>query len=535
MCWPPAPGLSSALTSSLHSLIEMELIEELPGGPELEYMFQHALIQETAYNSILLQQRKAIHGQVGRAVERMFADRLDEFYSMLAYHYARAEEWELAQQYLLAAGDQAGRLAADAEALEHYRQAATVCARIFGPEWDPNQRAAIDRKIGEAYFRRGEFTSALDHLSRALQQMGRPLPVSRPAIRQAIVREVLRQAGHRLLPWAALRPEAGRDEVALAEEDRIYQLAGRFTAQIDPELFLLVTLRALNFYEQHGLLAGTAYAQQALGYVFDLLGLFGIGDRYCRLAGERARRLRKPEVITTVFGLMTLHDLYLGRWDAAVGHGRSASDLFRAAGNLHDWGWATAWMGTGLVQRGEPAQALKYGQELVQVGRDAADRGTTFLGLLLQGLALMRLGWMGEAALKNRQAMELAEAVPNYPGRVGAGAQLALCHLRTGDLDSALSEIQTSRRICLDRDLREPSQMETLRNALAEIYLAAAERASGRERADRLKRAALACREALAHARRYRPARPKAQRMQGRLAWLRGRKQVARPLLAPRS
>jgi hypothetical protein len=185
-------------------------------------------------------------------------------------------------------------------------------------------------------------------------------------------------------------------------------------------------------------------------------------------------------------------------------------------------------MGTGLVHRGEFALGLRCGQELVQVGRDGADRETEFLGLLLQGLALLRLGWLEEGVRQNRRAVELGEAVPDYPGRVGAGAQLAMCYLRLGNLGRALEEIEASQKVCVERSLREPSQQGILRNGLTEIYLAAAERTSGQERAGWLKQAQRAGRDALRHARRYRPARSKAMRMWGRYEWLRGRKALAR-------
>ena len=48
-----------------------------------------------------------------------------------------------------------GAMAADAEALAHYQQAMAAYARAFGDRWDPLQRAALERKMGEALFRRG--------------------------------------------------------------------------------------------------------------------------------------------------------------------------------------------------------------------------------------------------------------------------------------------------------------------------------------------------------------------------------------------
>ena len=119
-------------TEHLDELQAVELIREKQAAPELEYIFKHALAQEATYESILLQKRRELHAAVGQAIETLFADRLEEFYSLLAYHYAKAEAWEKAQEYLFKAGDQAGRMAADAEALAHYQQAMAAYARLWG-------------------------------------------------------------------------------------------------------------------------------------------------------------------------------------------------------------------------------------------------------------------------------------------------------------------------------------------------------------------------------------------------------------------
>ncbi len=74
----------------LDTLTSTELIREKQKIPELEYIFKHALVQESTYESILLKRRHELHGKVASAIETLFSDRLDEFVSVLAYHYAKA-------------------------------------------------------------------------------------------------------------------------------------------------------------------------------------------------------------------------------------------------------------------------------------------------------------------------------------------------------------------------------------------------------------------------------------------------------------
>src|SRR5262249_7376976 len=77
------------LDEHVAELQRIELIREKQRTPELEYMFTHALAQEATYESILLQRRRELHARVGQTIESLFADRLEEFYGLLAYHYAR--------------------------------------------------------------------------------------------------------------------------------------------------------------------------------------------------------------------------------------------------------------------------------------------------------------------------------------------------------------------------------------------------------------------------------------------------------------
>ena len=70
-------------------------------------MFKHALTQDVAYASLLVQRRRELHGLVGRAIEELYADRLPEHYEMLAHHFSQAEDWQRALDYLLKAAEKA--------------------------------------------------------------------------------------------------------------------------------------------------------------------------------------------------------------------------------------------------------------------------------------------------------------------------------------------------------------------------------------------------------------------------------------------
>jgi class 3 adenylate cyclase len=95
---------------SLHDLISLELVLEQEEAKEFAYLFKHYLIQEVAYNTILQKKRKELHALIAKAIEKLYADKLKEFYELLAFHYERAEEWQKAADYLSRAGRKVGEI-----------------------------------------------------------------------------------------------------------------------------------------------------------------------------------------------------------------------------------------------------------------------------------------------------------------------------------------------------------------------------------------------------------------------------------------
>jgi class 3 adenylate cyclase/tetratricopeptide (TPR) repeat protein len=122
--------MRQGLKSYLLNLQGLEFIYEKSLFPELEYVFKHALTQEVAYNSLLQQRRKEIHEKIGRAIEELYPERIEEFYEMLAYHYSKSENTKKACQYLKVSGQKAMRNNSAWEALNYYRQALSILDRM---------------------------------------------------------------------------------------------------------------------------------------------------------------------------------------------------------------------------------------------------------------------------------------------------------------------------------------------------------------------------------------------------------------------
>jgi tetratricopeptide (TPR) repeat protein len=114
---------SHELDKHLGTLLRMELIRESARLPEIEYAFRNPLTQEAVYKTILIKRRRAFHRRVGEAMESIYADRLDGLFSLLAYHFALANEHEKAIDYYRRAARQAVALFAYDDAIQNLRGA----------------------------------------------------------------------------------------------------------------------------------------------------------------------------------------------------------------------------------------------------------------------------------------------------------------------------------------------------------------------------------------------------------------------------
>ena len=68
-----APISESDLQSALSKLVEAEILYQRGIGEQARYFFKHALIQDTAYQSLLKSTRQQYHQQIARVLEERFS------------------------------------------------------------------------------------------------------------------------------------------------------------------------------------------------------------------------------------------------------------------------------------------------------------------------------------------------------------------------------------------------------------------------------------------------------------------------------
>jgi tetratricopeptide (TPR) repeat protein len=152
------------MLSHLSVLKNSELIYERGIYPQSTYVFKHALTQELIYDNLLLKRKKVLHVKIGMAIERIYPERLEEFYEMLAYHYSKTDNLKKAYQYLNLSGEKALRNYSNWEAFRFYKKAIKVLQELSEIEESKGEQIKIQLLISIAIGRMGYPEGSLEIL-----------------------------------------------------------------------------------------------------------------------------------------------------------------------------------------------------------------------------------------------------------------------------------------------------------------------------------------------------------------------------------
>jgi len=392
------------LEGLLGELKALEIIYERGLLPEPAYVFKHAVIQDVAYQSLLVQRRRALHRAVGQAIEELYADRLLEHYEELAHHFLQGEEWARAFEYLARSGDKARDAYANQAALDFYGRALEVAARVSPP--------LPGRRIMEIHQKRSRLWIVSARYQEAIAELER-------------MREIARAAGDRSGEGQALADLAFAHFSTLSA-DHVPQV--RRSAE---------EARAIALETGDRLVL--AKSLTSLGTIDQVEGNIDEGDRKFEesLRISEAEGFRESVAHNRLW--LAAHAAWRGQFRRAVALGRQAETL---AAEIHDHfteGLALAFRCVAHVGLGEYAEALG----VIEAGLPKArERNLNFnIGRLTntRGWLYQELGDFQRSAEYNREGASLGEQFKTPNVEISSLINLGLDHVHLGDPRRALS------------------------------------------------------------------------------------------------
>lgn len=301
---------------ALDTLEARGLIRLATAQPELEYLFRHALLQDTAYESLLKQERKALHQVVGQALEQLYPDRVGEMAAVLARHFEQAGDTEKAVDYLTSAAKFSIDRNAITEAYDLYSRAAALLPPYDPADPAPVRRRRVDIELGRAqagfsFLGGNEALALLEPLVAQAEALGdlrleadvhlaialsRQLRGGRPLTDRLLARSLERvdQIGKEL-----------NDPLIAALSRSIVGLYEVFTGRMQEGVATLEAVRPLLVQKRD--FVGSAFALVALAVGYSRLGEFEKAEQAVRLSKELAEQGDVVVRVDALIGESTLH------------------------------------------------------------------------------------------------------------------------------------------------------------------------------------------------------------------------------------
>jgi tetratricopeptide (TPR) repeat protein len=417
------------------SVLQKAALVEVRGG---EGAFRHALIQDAAYDSILMKRRPELHRLTGEALEEMQAERTEEFAALLAHHFFAAED-PRSLKYDTLAGQNAARLYANAEAATHFKRALETGERLG---IDAARLRDLYLQLGAVYELAGRYNEALENYKR-LQALGAKNGDDRIELDGLMALATVYST-----PTALHNAELA--ERATVEALEISSRVGDPGIQAKLTWTLMLghlhsrrIPKALEYGTQALKLARAAGNKEQLAFVLNDLGRVHVcsGDFEAAFdviheARQLWRDLDNRVMLADNLGAEEEADYSLGHYDEQISIGRQALELSEALDNPWGKSYHRLLMGLAHFEKGDPQAAFQLVREGVELGDSA--------GLIISSIAgRCDLGWFyGWYGAVDRgleltdHAIELARA--NLPDWIAMPAAIKVrLHLLQGDTQAA--------------------------------------------------------------------------------------------------
>jgi len=138
------------LAIALDRLLSAGLLFRQGLPPQATYLFNHALVQDAAYGTLLRDARRALHARIAEALERQFADIAERQPELVAHHLTEARLVEEAAVLWAKAGRRTLARSALREAAEQLARAQSLLASLPGTAERRRERIRLQIELSNA-------------------------------------------------------------------------------------------------------------------------------------------------------------------------------------------------------------------------------------------------------------------------------------------------------------------------------------------------------------------------------------------------
>jgi serine/threonine protein kinase/tetratricopeptide (TPR) repeat protein len=155
----------SRLAEVMEKILKTGLIKENVVLGEDVYFFADVMTRDVLYGETSHLKRKRLHNSVGCALEKVYADKIEQHFGELAYHFLESGDKDRALDYFLKAGEKAANVYANTQATSYFQSALTL---LIEKKSEIQERGRVLEKLGDTKKLVGEYHDCLNYWKEAL-------------------------------------------------------------------------------------------------------------------------------------------------------------------------------------------------------------------------------------------------------------------------------------------------------------------------------------------------------------------------------
>ncbi len=370
------------------------------------FCFSHGLIHKAINEDIPKPLKKILHSEIVEAIEYIYEEEMENFYSELGFHCRRAKKYAKAYEYYKMAGENAEDSYAHQNAIDIYKTALEISEEGNLSE---EKKWEIIEKLGDLYSLVGEYEEALDSFEKIIQKA----------------------------------PEDMNEQRILCKIARIYEYKGRFDDALDIlEDYLEDKIDELSqeSSEQGKLLNRLGWIKMSKGRYDSAKEDFSEALEIFENTGDKQYKAETKHALGTIY-------LQKGNQEKAKPLLNYSLEINEGTGDFEGQAASLMNLAEFRLREDKPDEALKKLKEAIDILQKLGDKTNFSIGLLNIGTTYLRKGDLEMSYMYYMNSLKLLEEIGHVKGLSICLNNLGNYHLRNGDIESALQKYKKSLEI----------------------------------------------------------------------------------------
>lgn len=405
---------------------------------ELRYIFRHSLLREAVYDMQLKVRLRELHLHIAEAIERLYADQLEQRYVDLVFHYEQAEVTDKLRYYLKKAADHAKAHYQNQQALHFYRKLFDLqeaAGEVAGQAKTLLKEASVLELIGR--------WDECETLNR------KALDLARQTTDGNLLGRANDSLGHLLMLKGKYEEADGYLETSAAffgsaHDNRgtskvyghlgtLYFRQGKYE---DAKLYFIKSIQLAQLYPHT---TTTAQIVATLGLTYMNLGKYDDGIRWQRSQLETCKQVNDRQGMAALYTNLGIVHFEKGDYDDALACYEKGLVLAEELGNKQLISIAIGCIGSVWQRKGKFDIALRHFEHDLALTEELGDKQGISIALGLLGELFSVMGRFDEAIQYMERNLKLAEELGYRKGMAKSLNTLGDIYFYKNDFETSLA------------------------------------------------------------------------------------------------